>query len=296
MSNLILFDFHQGNLGQSLQQKLGAVAGEINRREFPDGETYLQVESQVTGCDCLVLADLSWPNSKYLPLLFLAETLRELGARSVGLVAPYLCYMRQDKRFIEGEAVTSAIFARHLSTFVDWLLTVDPHLHRYNSLDEIYTIPSEVVAGAPALANWLKDQQNLLLVGPDEESRQWVAEIAGVAGHPFVVGSKQRFGDQDVQVTLPDLSAYQDYTAVIVDDVISSGYTILKAMQALQLQGFKRVQCIAVHGIFANNSDDLLYKAGLHQLVTSNTITHTSNGVDIAPLLIAPIKRLLEQT
>lgn len=263
--------------------------GKTNSRLFPDGETYLRIDTPVQNRHCIVLADLSHPDEKYLPLAFLLATLREFGAASVGLVAPYLSYMRQDRRFVEGEALTSRIFAQLLSSQIDWLVTVDPHLHRYHSLNEIYSVPTRVVQGAPLLADWLKGQANLLLVGPDAESEQWLSEIAVLSGHPFVIGSKARYGDRDVVVTLPDLTRFHHHTAVIIDDVISSGQTILKCIATLRSKGIQQIKCAAVHGIFADGIDAQLMTAGLDELVTTNTIVHRSNALDIADLLILPI-------
>lgn len=279
-------------LAEPLIQALDAEPGRLSSRQFPDGESYLQVLSEVAGRSCILIADLSAPNDKYLPLIFLLATLKELGATQVGLVAPYLSYMRQDKRFLPGEALTSGIFAADLSRHMDWLVTVDPHLHRYHSLDEIYTVPSRVVAGAPALADWLGRQQQLLLIGPDAESEQWVADIAARSGHPYVIGAKQRFGDRDVQIELPDLAAYANATAVIIDDVISSGQTLLQCIAAVQQQGLQSIQCAAVHGIFAEGVDADLLAAGVQSLVTTNTLAHPSNAIDITPLLVAPILEL----
>lgn len=291
-----VFCLHDHPLELSLTKAIGGRLGEFSARQFPDGESYLRILSDVEGCSCIVLADLSHPNKKYLPLLFLVETLRELGAAQVGLVAPYLSYMRQDRRFVEGEAVTSRIFAKSLSRHIDWMVTVDPHLHRYHSLDEIYSMPSHVVQGAPVLADWLKEQSNLLLVGPDSESEQWVAQIAAYSQHPFVIGEKQRFGDRHVEVSLPDLDPYRNRTAVIIDDVISSGQTILECIKALKSKKVTDIQCIAVHGIFADHSDRALFDAGLSQLMTTNTIVHSSNAVDITPQLITPVMNLLQSS
>jgi len=293
-SQPIIFALEPHNLLESLCNKLSAIAGHTDTRNFPDGESYLRIETPVANRHCIILADLSRPDCKFLPLAFLAATLRELGALSVGLIAPYLSYMRQDRRFIDGEAVTSRIFAKQLSQQVDWLVTVDPHLHRYHSLDEIYTIPCRVVQGAPVLADWLKGQKKVLLVGPDAESEQWVSQIAGHSSHHFIIGEKQRYGDQDVVVTLPDLARFQDYTAIIIDDVISSGQTILKCIEALKKQGVDSIQCAAVHGIFANDIDQVLLRSGLSQLVTTNTIPHNSNRVEISDLLIAPVHECLQ--
>ena len=279
----------------SLAEQLAFEQGKTSHRLFPDGEFYLRIETAVKDKHCIVLADLSHPNSKYLPLIFLIETLRELGAASVGLVAPYLSYMRQDKRFTEGEAISSRIFAPQLSSQTDWLVTVDPHLHRYRSLDEIYSIPTHVVAGAPLLAHWLKGQVNLLLVGPDAESEQWVSQIAAESGHPFVIGSKQRFGDRDVRASLPVLSSYKQHAAVIIDDVIASGQTILKCISALRIQGVERIKCAVVHGIFADGADAQLLVAGLDELATTNTIVRSSNTMDISPLLQGPVRECMQE-
>ncbi|MBN7797640.1 ribose-phosphate diphosphokinase [Parahaliea mediterranea] len=285
----VVFALEPHPLQPSLATLLCADSGDFTTRQFPDGESYLRIATPVAGRPCIVVADLSHPNAKYLPLIFMLETLRELGASTVGLVAPYLSYMRQDRRFIQGEAVTSRIFAADISRHIDWLVTVDPHLHRYHSLDEIYRVPSHVVQGAPALADWLKNKQNLVLVGPDAESEQWVSGIAERSGHPFVIGSKVRRGDRDVQVTLPSMDAFRTHTAMIIDDVISSGQTILQCIRALRDQGVDRIACAAVHGIFADGVDEDLMAAGLESLVTTNTVVHQSNAVDISPLLVEPI-------
>lgn len=280
-------------LTASLQAGLGAEAGRLERRRFPDGETYLRVADAPAGRPCVILADMAQPDARFLPLVFLADTLRELGAASVGLVVPYLCYMRQDARFHPGEAVTSRIFARRLSAEVDWLVTVDPHLHRHPRLEVIYSIPTRVVHGAPVLAEWLGSQQRLLLVGPDEESAQWVSDIAALSGHPWVVGTKTRYGDRHVRVTLPDISAWQDHEAVIIDDVISSGHTVLRCIAALREAGMQRISCACVHGIFADGIDAQLLASGLRRLVSCNTVPHATNALDVAPLLSRAVAELL---
>lgn len=289
----LLFALKSHPLMRLLCEKLPAAQGRLQSRRFPDGESYLKVVTEVKQRHCFVLADLSHPDGKFLPLMFLAETLRELGAASVGLVAPYLSYMRQDRRFEEGEAVTSRIFAGLVSRDFDWLVTVDPHLHRYHSLDEIYTIPSRVVQGASLLASWLAGEENRFLVGPDTESEQWVSKIAALGGHPFVVGEKARRGDRDVKVTLPDLAAFGGKTAVIIDDVISSGHTVLECLQALHRAGVTTVDCACVHGIFADGSDRVLVERGVRRLVSCNTIPHASNALDISDLLAAAVRELL---
>jgi ribose-phosphate pyrophosphokinase len=289
----LLFALKSHPLTQLLCEKLPAGRGRLQQRRFPDGETYLQVISEVKGRHCLVVADLSNPDDKYLPLVFLAETLRELGAVSVGLVAPYLCYMRQDRRFQDGEAITSRIFAQEISAHFSWLATVDPHLHRYHALDEIYSIPARVIKGAPAIAAWLRGKHDIFLVGPDEESEQWLTDIAAASGHPWMVGRKIRRGDRDVSITLPDLDHCKGRTAVIIDDVISSGHTILECLRVLRAGGIEQVECACIHGIFADGIDRVLQQEGLQVLASCNTVVHASNQLDVSDLLAEGIRSLI---
>jgi len=292
----IIFDPQGHPLAPLLCGKLPAELGQLSYRRFPDGESYLRLDSPVKGRHCVVLVEMSSPDRKFLPLSFLTSTLRELEAASIGLVAPYLCYMRQDRRFLDGEAITSRIFAELLSNQVDWMVTVDPHLHRYTSLDEIYAIPTKVIQGAPVLAGWLKSETDVFVVGPDLESEQWVAQIAEYSGHPYVIGEKQRLGDRDVSVSLPDLSELETMTAVIIDDVISSGQTIIECMHTLRSRGVTKINCACVHGIFAGNSDKAILEAGLSELVTTNTIPHYSNELDVSGLLLTSIQEFTSLT
>lgn len=296
IKNRILFSLEPHSMVESLCAELDAGKGKFDTRQFPDGESYLRVLSDVDKMHCIVLANISQPNEKYLPLIFLINTLRELGALSVGLIAPYLSYMRQDRRFVPGEAVTSKIFAHDLSTHIDWLVTVDPHLHRYHSLDEIYSIPNRVVQGAPALVDWLQSKKDILLIGPDAESEQWVSVIANQSHQDYIIGNKTRYGDRHVEISLPDVSLFSGRSAVIIDDVISSGQTILKCIEALKQKGFNDIQCASIHGIFADHSDRKLLQSGLTSLVTSNSIPHPSNKFDLTQLLVEPINHCLNKT
>lgn len=270
--------------------------GRLDWRRFPDGESLVTVDDAVAGTDVALVASLHDPDAMALALRFAADTAREFGARSVGLVAPYLAYMRQDKRFHAGEAVSAPLFARFLSESVDWLVTVDPHLHRIHALDEVYRIPSRVVAAAPAIADWIqREVRDAILIGPDSESEQWVADIATRAGVPFQVLEKQRRGDRDVSVSLPDVAAASGRNPVIVDDIISSGRTAIETLQHLHRLGLPPVACVAIHAVFAGDAHAQLLAAGAARVVTTDTIAHPSNAIALAQPLADATQALLAQ-
>lgn len=270
-------------IADSIQADLGVS----EFRNFPDGETYVRILSSVEEKDVIVVCTLHQPDAKLLPLLFLCSLLRDLKVRSICLVAPYLAYMRQDKQFNPGEAVTSEYFAKLLSSHVDRLITVDPHLHRRVSMKEIYSIPCEVLHADRLISQWVKKNiPNALLIGPDSESEQWVSEVAKNAGVPFIVLQKIRHGDRDVDVSVPQVEGYKNYTPVLVDDIISTARTMIATVGLLKKAGMKPPVCIGVHAVFAGSAYEDLLRSGVSQVVTSNTILHESNAIDIGEIII----------
>ncbi|MFL6695081.1 MAG: ribose-phosphate diphosphokinase [Ramlibacter sp.] len=281
-------------LAAALAQHLGAVSGEVDFRRFPDGESYYRIGTPVDGCDVIVVAALRDPDAVALGLAFIAETAREMGARRVGLVAPYLPYMRQDARFQPGEAVTSRTFARFVSQAFDWLVTVDPHLHRYPTLDVVYTIPSTVVPSAPAVARWV--QANLarpVIIGPDSESEQWAGEVARRVGCPSQVLAKTRLGDRHVEISLPEPGMAEGRQPVLLDDIISSGHTMAEAVRHVCSAFGAAPVCIGVHALFAPQARELLLAAGASQVLTCNTVPDASNAVDVLPDVAAAVRPYL---
>ena len=281
--------------GDRLAARLGAVRCALESRRFPDGEIYLRVAGEVQARHVAVVAQLRDPDPQLPGLLFLADALRDLGAASVGLVAPYLPYMRQDRRFRPGEAVTSRSFARLVSGAFAWLVTVDPHLHRVATLDTIYRIPASAVPSAPAIAAWIQAQvARPHLVGPDEESAQWVCEVAARVACPYTVLSKQRGGDRRVLLTLPDLNALRGRTPVLIDDIIASGQTLLATVRSLRAAGLAAPVCVGVHAVFADDVMAALQAAGADRVVSCNTLPHPSNAIDVTDALAQAIGALTD--
>ena len=258
---------------------------------FPDGETRICVPKPgSTRKQVIVICPLYHPNQLILPLLFLAETLREYGAETLLLIAPYLAYMRQDQQFKDGEGVSARYFARLVSNYFDGLITVDPHLHRIKSLGEIYTIPYRVIHAAPLVADWISRYINKpLLVGPDSESEQWVRDLSHRSGAPYIILEKTRHGDRDVDVSVPEVNKWLQHTPVLFDDIISTGRTMIETVGHLNHAGLTSPVCIGVHGLFADNACQELLKAGAGKIVTTNSVIHSSNSIDLVPVICSEI-------
>ena len=236
-------------LAHSLAQACGSEVGGIEIRRFPDGESYVRLHGDPLGRPVDLVCTLARPDPQFLSLVFAADAARELGASEVNLVAPYLAYMRQDKRFQEGESVTSLSFARLVSSTFDKLLTVDPHLHRHPTLSAVYTIPTKALHAAPLLADWIVQHvEKPLVVGPDEESEQWAGAIAARIG-----------------------------------DIASSGRTLIMAAHKLVEQGMRRPECVVVHALFAEDAWTQLAPL-FFRITSTDAVPHASNRIALAPL------------
>lgn len=278
---------------EAMTRRLARLAkgrvGKLACHTFPDGEVLVRLDTRVKAHGVVFVCTLDRPDDKFLPLLFAADAARTQGARDVTLVAPYLGYMRQDKAFNAGEAISSRTFAHVLSGAFDRLVTVDPHLHRYKALSDIYAIPAIDVHAAPLFSRWIRRNiANPFLIGPDAESRQWVSEIAAGADAPFAVLRKRRTGDRRVRETA--IAMPPRVTPVIVDDCISTGMTVLEAMRLVRRVTKARPVVMAVHGVFTPQTLRAL-RSKARAVVTTNTIANAVAGLDAAPLIAQALKR-----
>jgi ribose-phosphate pyrophosphokinase len=288
----IIFIF-PGNeeLGNQITAGINGEEGKFVLRKFPDTETYVRVLSIVKDREAIIVCSLHQPDAKFLSLYFFCNLLRDGQVKSICIIAPYLPYMRQDTVFNAGEAVTSAYFALLLSSCADRLITMDPHLHRRKSMQEIYSIPCTVLHGAGLISQWIqKNVPNAVLIGPDSESEQWVEAVAKNAGVPFLVSEKKRYGDRDVKLVIPSLENYRNCVPVLVDDIISTAHTMIETVKQLKAAKLNAPLCIAVHGVFAEHAYEELLSAGAVDILTTNSIAHVTNKMDISQLIIDCLK------
>lgn len=264
--------------------------GKHVQRQFPDGESYLNILSDVAGQDLVVLCQLHQPNNKLIELMLFAETAKQQGAKTITLVTPYLAYMRQDKKFKAGECITSRHVSAWLSERFDSIITIDPHLHRYHQLNEIYSIPNTVLHATDLMADYIRQHiAKPLIIGPDSESEQWANAVAQQAGCDSIVLTKIRRGDSDVEVSLPELENYPDHQPVLIDDIISTGKTMIKAAENIVSLGGKSPICICVHPVFAEGALEEMQLADIAEIISCDTILHASNKITVVEKLAQAI-------
>jgi len=275
---------------RALAEATGASCEVVDVHRFPDGESRVRLPPTLPA-HVVLFRSLDAPDGKLVELMLAAETARTLGAERLTLVAPYLCYMRQDSAFRPGEAVSQTIVGRFLARLFDAVITVDPHLHRVRTLAEAVPARRAVaLSAARVMGDFLvRRGARPLLVGPDVESAQWVESVAAVDGLDFVVAAKTRRGDRDVEVRLPARD-YAGVDAVIVDDLASTGRTLAATARALRTSGARRVDVLVTHALFVGDALDALARAGVASVWSSDSVPHRTNAFTLAPLLASAIE------
>ncbi len=275
---------------QRLAEALQANYQEVNHHAFPDGESLIQVPTELP-VHVILVRSLHQPNSKIIELLFSASALRKHGAKRITLVAPYLCYMRQDTENHPGEAVSQQVIGKLLAEHFDDVITVDPHLHRISKLFQAIPIQNAIALSAGnTIGAFLKSMfKTGVLVGPDSESEQWVKEIATNIGFSYVIATKVRSGDKQVDVHIPQQD-YQDQNTIIIDDMASTGRTIARAAEKLLQTGARQVDAVVTHPLFFSDAEQFIQQCGVTNIWSTDSITHPTNTIYLAPLLAGQIK------
>jgi ribose-phosphate pyrophosphokinase len=275
-----------------LASQLGLAMQEIALHRFPDGETRVTVER--TAATTIIYASLDQPNDKLIAILFAAEALRRAGATRLVLLAPYLCYMRQDAAFHEGEAISQKAVGRLLAATVDRVITVDAHLHRTTDIRAVFPgIEAENLSAMPAIASALHSKgidPATIVVGPDAESRPWVSDLARQLGLAHAVANKIRRGDRSVEIGFADRALMAGRPALLVDDIVSSGGTLIACAKALRAAGAGAIDAIITHALFAPAMAIEFAEAGIRSVRSTSSVPHPTNAIPLDDILAAALR------
>ena len=282
-------DYH--SQAKRLAKALAVEYLEVAVHHFPDGESKVTLPMALDD-EIIFCRSLDYPNNKLIELFLSCAVAREQGVKKITLVAPYLCYMRQDIAFNPGEAVSQKIIGHWLGELFDCIITVDPHLHRIETLAEAIPDTKTICLSATGLmAEFLtKRPHPPLLLGPDRESEQWVKQIASYHKLEWLVAQKQRHGDHRVEIILPDYD-FTDKVVVIADDVASTGRTIAQTAKALKQAGTQTVDCFITHPLFVENTDQVLANACITHVWSTDSIDHSTNVIQLDHLLAGAIRQ-----
>lgn len=277
---------------QKLAEAIDTPCHIIQVHHFPDAENKITLPPSLPE-HVIFCRSLNQPNEKLLELLLAAKTARELGAKQLTLVAPYLCYMRQDMAFHPGEAVSQTIVGKFLAELFENVITVDPHLHRIQYLHQAVPADNAVSLSATGLmADYLRERvMNPVILGPDSEAIQWVKAVVQQDGWEHAVCNKTRHGDRDVDIALPDLDI-RDRHVVLVDDVCSSGQTLAVAAQMCLSNNAAQVDVLVTHALLSRESEQNLQRAGVSNIWSTDSVQHKSNVISLDKLLGESIANL----
>jgi ribose-phosphate pyrophosphokinase len=276
----------------ALAVRLGVPFHEIAIHDFPDGE--IRVTAGPASATTIIYASLDRPNDKLIALMFAAEALRRGGAKRLVLVAPYLCYMRQDTAFHVGEAISQKVVGPLLAGCVDRVVTVDAHLHRTPDITTIFPgIRSDNLSAMPAIAEALRKtglDPATVVAGPDAESLPWVSDLAGRLGLSHVVARKARRGDRSVAIEFPDRACLAGRPALIVDDIVSSGGTIIACAKALTAAGVTAIDAVVTHALFPGEICKEMLASGIRSVRSTHSVPHFTNAIALDGLFADALK------
>ncbi|TFV41467.1 ribose-phosphate pyrophosphokinase [Bradyrhizobium frederickii] len=281
-----------------LAGRLGLSCSEIAVHRFPDGE--LRIAVAPAADTTLLYAPLDQPNDKLIALLFAAEALRRGGAKRLVLVAPYLSYMRQDAAFHAGEAISQRAMGDLLARTVDRIVTVDAHLHRTPDIRSVFPgIEAENLSAMPAIASALATggiDPTTVVIGPDMESEPWVNDIARRLRLQHTVAKKTRHGDRSVSIGFADPGLLSGRPALLVDDIVSSGTTLIAAAKALTTMGASTVDAVVTHALFPPAMIPAFTEAGIRSIRSTDSVPHPTNAIALDASLAAALRSELPTT
>lgn len=277
-------------LGAAISREIPCKKVDVEHKIFPDGESYLRIAGKVEGEDVVIVQSTYKPQDTHVfQLISLSRTARDLGAKRVVAVVPYLAYARQAERYREGEAVTSKIIAEMLEfSGVDLLITVD--VHSEIALKS-FRIRTKSLSSVPAVVNYIKNVKGIrdpVVVAPDKEREQHVSLVAERLGTDYIYLTKQR--DRltgKVTTTIDDVSTtkVRGRDALIVDDIISTGDTMLNAINLIRKAGSRDIYAICTHPVLASGALEKLMGSGLKGIAATDTIPSPISVISVASIV-----------
>ena len=278
------------DLAKRLARKLKAVYIETETKIFPDGESKITLR-KIPKKSVILVVQSTYPpvDTNLLQALSIISQVRKISSRTFAII-PYMGYARQDKQFLSGEVITMSVVAKMLqSAGAKKVIVVD--IHSNTALNH-FNIPTENVSAIPELANYFKklNLKNPLVVSPDMGGSSRSKKFASLLKTDFIVLKKHRdrkTGSVSIQTAKMDV---QGKDLILVDDIISTGSSIIKAAQFLKKQKCKRVFVACTHGLLVDGAEKKIRKAGVSRIISTNTIPGNTSKVDVSGILAKSVQ------
>lgn len=291
MSNLILSFSDTKDLAFSVAKKIKAKYETINLKKFPDGEVNMNIKTNPKGKTVILISSMAIsPNEKIIETILAGGILKDFKAKKIILVATYFPYFRQDTHFYKYDSFSSRYISKMFSLF-DKIITIDPHLHRIKNMKKWGNNFAHITANE-LVANYIKAKfkKNFTVLGPDGESSQWDKPIAKILGKQVIVLKKHRYNSKKIKVHEEKKQKIEE-NVVLVDDIISTGKTLVGAIDLAKKRGGKNFFCVAIHGPLTKEAAELIKKKA--KLITTNTIPTKYSKIDVSQIIVEKLKKIL---
>jgi len=280
-------------LARKISTLLNAPLVLTKTKRFPDGEFYFKFDEDVSKDELLIVQSLYPPqDSHVLELFLMLHTARDLGVKSIKVFVPYLAYSRQDRRYLEGECLSSGMIAEILGNLgADSLYTIDIHNRRVLSM---YKIPTYNLTASRELARYFaaRDLIDPIVISPDDEEiaieRARCAAETIDAEYDFL--EKRRDRHTGEIVTYEKHMNVKGRDAIIIDDIISTGKTAANAVKILKKQGAQRVFVGVSHALLLGDAVRILNEAGVEEIVGTDSVMNKYAKVSVAPILVKHLR------
>ena len=277
------------DLAKRIARRLKAPYVETQTKIFPDGESKITL-GHISKNSIILVVQSTYPpvDTNLLQALSIISQARKISSR-IYTIIPYMGYARQDKQFLSGEVVTMSVVAKMLQVAgAKKVFVVD--IHSKTALNH-FKIPSENISAIPELAKYFKKLKlkNSLVVSPDTGGSLRAKKFANLLNTGFITLKKSRNRNTGKVRVMSSKVDVHGKNLILVDDIISTGSSIIKATQFLKKQKCKRVFVACTHGLFVGDAERKIKKAGVSKIISTNTIPRSTSKVDMAGVIAKSI-------